>query len=297
MLNNKFDKQPAPREPVLSGGRISEEGYRRLTRFLEDQCGIVLGPNKQYLVSSRLRRLLGEFGLEDFDALARAVDGPGQRELKARVVDAMTTNETLWFRDGGPYRLLQEHILPQLEARRLPSIKIWSAACSTGQEPYSISMVVEEYKARHPGSRLGEVRITATDISPTALAQARAGLSDEAALGRGVTRDIRDKYFEPKNGLWAVKPKIKSRVQFMELNLKDSFARLGKFQVIFCRNVLIYFSAQLKGDILDRMADALTPPGYLILGSSETPNNYSDRYRMVRTPQGVFYRPKEHPDD
>ena len=280
-----------------TGGGISAEGYRRLTHFLEKQCGIVLGDNKQYLVSSRLRRLLGEFGLPDLDTLARQVDGPGQQELKLRVVDAMTTNETLWFRDGGPYRLLQEHILPELEKRRLPAIKIWSAACSTGQEPYSISMVVEEYKSRHPGSRLGDVRITATDISPTALAQARAGVYDEAALGRGVTPEIRNKYFQPKDGLWAVKPQIKARVRFMELNLKDSFARLGKFQVIFCRNVLIYFSAELKGDILDRMADALEPPGYLILGSSETPNNYSDRYRMVRTRHGVFYRPKDHPDD
>ncbi len=283
--------------PFDASGSISAEGYRRLARFLEDQCGIVLGDNKHYLVSSRLRRLLGEHDLNDLDELARLVDGPGNQPLKTRVVDAMTTNETLWFRDGGPYRLLQEEILPALERRGRPSIKIWSAACSTGQEPYSISMVVEEYKARHPGSRLGNVRITATDISPTALAQARAGVYDEMALGRGVSREIRNKYFEPKDGLWAVKPQIKARVSFMELNLKDSFARLGRFQVIFCRNVLIYFSPELKGDILDRMAAILEPPGYLVLGSSETPTNYSDRYRMVRTPHGVFYRPKDHPDD
>ncbi len=271
---------------------ISSHDYDAFRTFLEEACGIVLGDNKHYLVASRLSRLMEEFGATSLGDLIARMKREPRSGLRERVIDAMTTNETFWFRDNHPYVLLAELILPELAKRRPSQVRIWSAACSSGQEPYSISMVVSEYLQRHPGSLRDNVQIVATDISPTMLKLSREALYDQLALSRGLSAERRQRFFQQEGDMWRVVEPIRRRVQFRELNLMNSYASLGRFDVIFCRNVLIYFSPELKRDILKRMAQALNPGGYLFLGSTETLANYSDEFETVRHKGGIVYRLK-----
>jgi len=210
--------------------------------------------------------------------------------LRERVIDAMTTNETLWFRDNKPYQLLEQVILPEFAKRPL---RIWSAACSSGQEPYSINFTIEEFREKNPAAAPMRTEIVATDLSSSMLESARAAEYDAMSIARGLTEQHKQKFFTRKDQHWIIKPEYRRPVSFRKLNLQDSYSALGKFDIIFCRNVLIYFSTELKRDILDRMADALRPGGYLVLGSSESVNGYSDKYRTERHPQGVVFRPSD----
>ena len=271
---------------------ISKEEYDAFRGFLEEASGILLGDGKQYLVSSRLNRLLEEHKLAGFGELLERLQMDGIKGLKDKVVDAMTTNETNWFRDNYPYDVLKQEVLPALSKIRDRPIRIWSSACSSGQEPYSISIVAQEYLLANPGMFPGGIEVIATDISPTMLAFSRAGCYDDNAMARGVSDERKKRFFIKSGNLWEVRPEIRARIDFRALNLKQSYALLGRFDIIFCRNVLIYFSSALKSDILDRMGQALNPDGYLILGSSEAPNRYSEAFIMERVGQGVIYRRK-----
>ncbi|MBI42149.1 protein-glutamate O-methyltransferase CheR [Marinobacter lutaoensis] len=271
---------------------ITPQEYDAFKSFLQEACGILLGDNKQYLVKSRLRRILDENNLESLGALLERLRRPGRANLRETVIDAMTTNETLWFRDNHPFRILQEKLLPEF-AERKPAqpLRIWSAACSTGQEPYSVAMVVEEFRRARPG-KLRDVKIVATDISRSVLDVARQGEYEMLAIGRGLSPERQRQFFTPsENGGWKIKPQIRSMVEFKELNLLDRYL-LGKFDIILCRNVLIYFSVDLKKDILTRMHAALNPGGYLILGASESLNGLPDLYEMVQCRPGIIYRKK-----
>lgn len=232
---------------------ITPQEYEAFKSFLQDACGILLGDNKQYLVKSRLRRILEENSLNTLGELLERLKRPGRGGLKETVIDAMTTNETLWFRDNHPFRILQEKLLPEFAERNsMQPLRIWSAACSTGQEPYSIAMIVEEFRRARPG-KLRDVKITATDISKSVLDVARKGEYEMLAIGRGLSPERQKQFFTPSlNGGWQIKPQIKSMVEFKELNLLERYM-LGKFDIVMCRNVLIYFSADLKKDILTRM--------------------------------------------
>ena len=182
--------------------------------------------------------------------------------------------------------------MPEIAAQRRP-LKIWSAACSTGQEPYSLSMEIEEYKKRNPGQLMAGERILATDISPSSLAAAKEGVYQQLAIRRGMNDIHLKNYFdEDSDGRWRIRQNVRGRVEFRIQNLQQSFAMLGKFDIIFCRNVLIYFSAELKTDILRRMHASLNPGGYLMLGASEALNNLSDYYEMVQCHPGIVYRAK-----
>lgn len=271
---------------------ITLQEYEAFKKFLQDACGILLGDNKQYLVKSRLRRILEENSLNSLGELLERLQRPGRAGLREVVIDAMTTNETLWFRDNHPFRILKEKLLPEFAERNsLQPLRIWSAACSTGQEPYSAAMVVDEFRRSRPG-RLRDVRITATDISKSVLEVARRGEYEMIAIGRGLSPERQKQYFTPSaNGGWQIRPQIKSMVEFRELNLLDRYM-LGKFDIILCRNVLIYFSADLKKDILTRLHGALNPGGYLILGASESLNGLLDLYEMVQCHPGIIYRKK-----
>lgn len=268
---------------------FSPEEYRSFQSFLEQACGIVLGDNKHYLVSSRLNRLMLEQGFSSLQALVNKLQDGSSVALRTQVIEAMTTNETLWFRDTYPYEVLSETILQDYRNQRKTAVKIWSAACSSGQEPYSISMVAEEYAKKNLGFN---VEIVATDISQAILKEARMAQYDMLALARGLSEERRRMYFSPVGERWQVNADIRQRVSFRELNLLQSYAGLGKFDVIFCRNVLIYFSAESKIDILERMAQTLNPRGFLMLGASESIAPYSDRFEMVRSSAGVVYRLK-----
>ncbi|MFG8450118.1 protein-glutamate O-methyltransferase CheR [Pseudomonas aeruginosa] len=261
--------------------------------FLEKTCGIVLGSNKQYLVSSRLNKLMEQQGIKSLGELVQRIQTQrgGLREM---VVDAMTTNETLWFRDTYPFEVLKQRVLPELiKANGGQRLRIWSAACSSGQEPYSLSMAIDEFEKTNLGQLKAGVQIVATDLSGSMRTAAKAGEYDTLAMGRGLSPERLQRYFDAKGpGRWAVKPAIRSRVEFRALNLLDSYASLGKFDMVFCRNVLIYFSAEVKRDILLRIHGTLKPGGYLFLGASEALNNLPDHYQMVQCSPGIIYRAK-----
>ncbi|NOX08550.1 MAG: protein-glutamate O-methyltransferase CheR [Gammaproteobacteria bacterium] len=271
---------------------FSDQEFAAFQRFLEDACGIVLGQNKRYLVVSRLSRLSEKYGISSLSELIDRVDKKRDRVLREHIIEAMTTNETFWFRDVHPYEELKARILPDFAARKISQPRFWSAACSYGQEPYSISMILREYLASKPGS-FTDAKILATDISPSVLKDAREGRYDAMALARGLSDERRKKFFTDDGDYCRIKPDIAKRIQFQQTNLLQSYSLLGRFDAIFCRNVLIYFSAESKTDILNRMAACLNPGGYLLLGASESISQYSDAYEMIRSGGGVLYQVKK----
>ena len=271
---------------------ITPQEYESFKSFLQDACGILLGENKQYLVKSRLRRIMEEHELSTLGQLLERIKRSARSNLREVVIDAMTTNETLWFRDNHPFRILQEKLLPEFAAGK-PSqtLRIWSAASSTGQEPYSAAMIIDEFRRQRPG-KLRDVKITATDISKSVLEVARSGEYEMIAIGRGLSPERQKQFFTPSmSGSWQIKPHIKSMVEFRELNLLERYM-LGKFDIVMCRNVLIYFSAELKRDILTRIHATLNPGGYLILGASESLSGLPNLYEMVHCSPGIIYRKK-----
>lgn len=273
---------------------VDQGEFDQFRQFLEDACGISLGENKQYLVTNRMRKLMEENNLHSFGELVRALRTGFNRKLKEDVIDAMTTNETFWFRDVYPFDHLRQTIFPELSSannKMFGAIRVWSAACSSGQEPYSISMVAEEYKAKNMGMLPRPIQIVATDLSSTVLEQAKKGEYDKLAVMRGLSNERLDKFFDKTpDGLWKVKAPLRDRIDFRPINLMDSYTSLGKFDIVFCRNVLIYFNADLKRAILQKIHAALKPQGILYLGSSEGLAGAGDLFEMVKCDPGIYYR-------
>ena len=270
--------------------QISSAEYDDFRNFLQKACGIVLGDNKQYLITSRLNRLMNDEQIDTFASLIKKINL--DKRLRDRILDAMTTNETSWFRDRYPFEILKQEIFPQLSTQRASQLRIWSAASSTGQEAYSISMTIQEYLMSRPGSLPSNIEIVGTDISPTVLAEANQGRYDSLSMARGLTPERKDRFFKQvaDENLWELREDLRKRVVFRELNLLSNYSLLGKFDVVFCRNVLIYFSAELKREILEKIASVLKPNGYLFLGGSESTANYTDRFEMTKLPAGVIYK-------
>lgn len=273
---------------------ISPEDYEQFRTYLEQACGIILGDNKHYLVSSRLNRIMREFNFSSLGVLVQQVRKETNSRLHDRIVDAMTTNETLWFRDTYPFEIYRHQLLAELaqDKKRTQPVRIWSAASSSGQEAYSISMMTHEFALGNPGALRHQVEIIGTDISHTMLEEASQATYDNAAISRGISQERKGKYFVQKGLKWELRPELKKNVSFRELNLLQPYTTLGKFDIIFCRNVLIYFSTETKRDILSRMAKQLNPQGYLFLGASESIANYSTDFDMIRCNPGVIYRLK-----
>jgi chemotaxis protein methyltransferase CheR len=272
---------------------LSDDIYKQFSDFLEVQCGIVLGGNKQYLVKSRLIPLMAKFSILSLTDLIHQAMSYKNRELRTAVIDAMTTNETLWFRDQYPFELLSSKLFPEMLEKK-KNIKMWSAASSSGQEAYSIAMIATEYQKKK--AVLGmNVQITGTDISNTMLEQCKQGVYDTLALSRGLSAERKKLFFERVNDgsdKLQVKPEVKKMTNFKYYNLLDSYSMLGKFDIIFCRNVLIYFSSEVKSKIINQFAGALNPGGYLILGASESITGLSDKFDMVRCNPGIIYKLK-----
>ncbi|MNJ41319.1 Chemotaxis protein methyltransferase Cher2 [compost metagenome] len=268
--------------------------FEQFRVFLEKACGILLGENKQYLVSSRLNKLMEQQGIKSLTELVQRIQSQPRSGLREQVVDAMTTNETLWFRDTYPFEVLKNKVLPeQIKANPGQRLRIWSAACSSGQEPYSISMAIDEFERSNIGQLKMGAQIVATDLSGAMLNNCKSGEYDSLAIARGLSQERLQRYFDVKApGRWAIKAPIRSRVEFRSFNLLDSYASLGKFDIVFCRNVLIYFSAQVKKDILLRIHSTLKPGGYLFLGASEALNGLPDHYQMVQCSPGIIYQAK-----
>jgi chemotaxis protein methyltransferase CheR len=249
----------------VSTGNLDFDQFRV---FLEKACGILLGDNKQYLVASRLNKLLEQQGIKSLGELVQRIQTQPRSGLREQVVDAMTTNETLWFRDTYPFEVLKNKVLPDvLKASPNQRLRIWSAACSSGQEPYSLAMSLDEFERSNLGQLKSGVQIVATDLSGLMLNNCKTGEYDSLAIARGLSPDRLQRYF-------------------------DSYAALGKFDVVFCRNVLIYFSAQVKKDILTRIHGTLKRGGYLFLGASEALNGLPDLYQMVQCSPGIIYQVK-----
>lgn len=275
----------------MTKSNLADREYRTFCQFLEQQCGIVLGDSKMYLVKSRLSPLMARFGVESLPELVNRTLKPTERQLRSAVIDAMTTNETLWFRDTYPYELLKNRLLPELDAGR--PVKIWSAASSSGQEPYSIAMSIQEYKSQPSVNSRSMFSVLGTDISNTMLDICKNAEYDSLALSRGLSDQRKRMFFEDSgNGMMKVKADTRRLVNFRHLNLLDSYQLLGKFDIIFCRNVLIYFSAEIKSQIINKFAQQLNPKGYLVLGASESMSGLSDKFDMVRCSPGIVYQKK-----
>ena len=271
----------------MADNRLTESEYDAFRKFLANSSGIVLGDQKHYLVVSRLSRLAREAGLGSLSELLARL--PGDRALAREAIEAMTTNETSWFRDRHPYLNLRDHILPELGARSR-SLRIWSAACSSGQEPYSISIMADESQRMHPLAPAPQIQIVGTDVAERVIRDAQLATYDRFSMGRGIDDDLRARYFVQRGETWEIISKIKARVSFRVFNLLESYAPLGRFDVILCRNVLIYFSAAAKEDVLRRLAQALNPGGYLLLGAAETIGSAGDLLELVRFGTGSAYR-------
>ena len=276
----------------MANKEVSPESYLKFREFLEKQCGIVLGDSKQYLVRSRLASLLYKHKYESADELISVVVRGFDRNLLQDVIDAMTTNETLWFRDNYPFDLLVKELLPSLASQNR-KIRIWSAACSSGQEPYSIAMSVLEFQRQRPSTLRSGVEIVATDLSSEMLKKCELGIYDELSLARGLSAGRREMFFQ-KNyaGAMQVKPEVRKMVSFRSLNLLSSYAALGRFDIVFCRNVLIYFSPEVKQRILQQIAGQLQSDGVLFLGASESISAASNSYSMVKCSPGLYYQKK-----
>jgi chemotaxis protein methyltransferase CheR len=247
--------------------RLTQEEFQAIKEFLSQHTGIALADNKRYLVQSRLGRLLPEMEMSSFGELALSLSrGTLPAKFRIRLIEALTTHETCWFRDSAQFELLQNVLLPKLS--RLGAIRIWSAACSTGQEPYSIGICLCEAK-RLQALKL-KAQILATDLARSALDLARQAVYSDLAVARGLSRELRERYFQRRSDGWQLNAEVTRLVSFQLLNLLHPFAALGKFDLIFCRNVLIYFAPEDRRQILKRMAEVLTPGGYLFLSSTES---------------------------
>jgi len=267
--------------------------FSLLRDLIEKECKIALGNEKDYLVENRLARIVAESGSSSYGEFYRKAKD--DKSLREKIVDAMTTNETLWFRDESPFVVLREQLLPELSEQLKKGVKkqirIWSAACSTGQEPYSIAMIVHEFvqKGGPKGLLDGGLSILATDISSSALMMAKLGRYNELAVSRGLPAAYKERYFAFEGRAWAISNDIKKMVHLQRFNLQDSFALLGLFDIVFLRNVAIYFSMDFKKELFGKVARALNPEGCLILGSAESLGGLSEDFAVRQFGRGVFY--------
>ena len=259
--------------------------YEFLRRFLKERSGLDLSSDKQYLVESRLIPLARKAGLPGIGELVQKLRG-GAEPLTSEVVEAMTTNETFFFRDKIPFDHLKEAILPALVQARASrrALRIWCAASSTGQEPYSIAMCVKEFAAL-AGWR---VEIVATDLSQEVLEKSKAGIYSQFEVQRGLPIAFLVKYFTQIGDTWQIAPEIRAMVQFRPLNLLADFTHLGTFDVVFCRNVLIYFDQETKTAVLDRIARVIESDGFLVLGAAETVVGLTESFKTVNDRRGLY---------
>jgi chemotaxis protein methyltransferase CheR len=260
-------------------------GFTAIAAMLRAKSGLVLGREKIYLLETRLAAIMTREGARDLNALAPKIR-PGTA-LEREVVEAMTTNESLFFRDSKPFDALRARVLPRLQASRPTHapIRIWSAAASTGQEAYSIAMITLEMMSQLPGRR---IEVLGTDIAREPLERARAGLYSQFEIQRGLPMQMLVKHFIKEEAGWRIKPALRAAVAFREFNLLDDLRSLGQFDVIFCRNVLIYFDAPTKQRVLEAMTKLLPADGVLFLGGAETVLGLTDALRPVPGEQGAY---------
>ena len=282
--------RPKGRPHVPGGHTVSQHDYEYLRRLLKARSGLVLSADKHYLIESRLLPLARKAGLFNLTGLVGRLKGPDAEELIVEVVEAMTTNESFFFRDKVPFEHFRETVMPALLAARAASrrIRIWCAAASTGQEPYSLALCLKEMGKDLRGWR---VEIVATDLSTEVLEKAKSGIYSQFEVQRGLPVLILIKYFSQVGEMWQIAPEIRGMVKYLPLNLLHEFSSLGRFDVVFCRNVLIYFDQATKIDVLERIADVTERDGFLVLGGAETVVGLTDRFRPVADRRGLYAPP------
>lgn len=263
--------------------QITTQEFQLFRIYIEELSGIALEEEKTYLLESRLKGLLSEFDCSSYGDLYRKAKENSAPLLRTKIVDAITTNETLWFRDKGPYIVFDQVFLPEMVrqiAAGKPKVRIWSAACSTGQEPYSLAMSINEYLQWNGNgvANASHFEIMATDISTHALGVGKLGAYDQLSIGRGLSDAYKMKYFKQNGRYWILDSKIKNMVEFKEFNLLNDFGTHGTFDIIFCRNVAIYFSHEVKVQLFEKLRKSLRPGGLFMVGTSETLSYYSKKF-------------------
>lgn len=257
--------------------------------LLKEKSGLTLTPDKSYLLDSRLTPIARKWNYPTLEAMTHILRGMPSSDLVKDVVEAMTTNETSFFRDLKPFDQFRDVILPHLiKSRPSKKLRIWCAACSTGQEPYSIAMLLKENTAKLLG---WQFEIIGTDIDTGVIEQAKKAEYSQFEVQRGLPIQMLMKYFEQKADSWALKQDIKSMVQFKHFNLLTPMAGLGKFDVVFCRNVLIYFDRETKETVLKNMSAVLPEDGFVILGGAETVLGITDVLKPMDNTRGIYIRP------
>jgi chemotaxis protein methyltransferase CheR len=261
--------------------------YEFLRKLLKERSGLDLSADKQYLVESRLIPLARRVGLPGITELVQKLKAGSTETLTADVVEAMTTNETFFFRDKIPFDHLRETILPTLLQARASrrALRIWCAASSTGQEPYSIAMCLKELGAALAGWR---IEILATDLSQGVLEKSRSGLFSQFEVQRGLPIQLLVKHFTQTGELWQLNADVRAMVQHRQLNLLQDFGNLGTFDVVFCRNVLIYFDQETKAGIFGRLAKVLEPDGFMVLGAAESVVGISEAFKPCPERRGLY---------
>ena len=258
---------------------FTEQQLAFFRQFLKENSGYQLIEGKEYLLESRLKTVLEVDHLNTYDDIIAHINREPHGTVAIDVIEAMTVNETFFFRDDKPFQIFEAEIVPKLaEISKTRVPKIWSAACSTGQEPYSVAIILEEAKHKYPGIQYD---IQASDINNRILAKARQGIYSHMEVARGLGEEQRNKYFTALGDVWRINDDIKNRVTFFQQNLREGPETFkGPYDVVFMRNVLIYFDMELKTQILKKTMEAMQPEAHLILGASE--NIYDPSLGLVR---------------
>ena len=266
---------------------MNSADFDLLCRLLKERSGLLLSSDKAYLLESRLLPVVRRRNMKSLDDLVAVLRHRLEEELVRDVVEAMTTNESSFFRDLKPFDQFRDFILPELMKARAGkrTLRIWSAACSSGQEPYSLAMMLSEQKEKLAG---WQIEIVATDLSTEILEKAQTGLYTQFEVQRGLPIQLLVKYFHQEGERWRIDPAIGGMVRFRYLNLLEDFTHLGHFDVVFLRNVLIYFDQSTKTLVLDRIARVLQPDGYLILGGAETIIGITDKFQAAVDQRGIY---------
>lgn len=260
--------------------------YDYLQKILKERSGLMLSSDKKYLLESRLLPLARKMNLAGIPELVQKMRSGSESTIRD-VVEAMTTNETFFFRDKTPFDHFKNSVIPELIKARAnrKSLRIWCAASSTGQEPYSLAMILKDMAGELAGWR---VEIIATDLSPEVLEKSKSGLYTQFEVQRGLPIQLLVKYFRQSGEIWQLNPEIRALVQFRQLNLLQDFSHLGKFDIVFCRNVLIYFDQDTKISIFNRISKLLESDGYLALGAAETVVGLTDTFKPHTTRRGIY---------
>ncbi|MGA1823615.1 MAG: CheR family methyltransferase [bacterium] len=277
--------------------KISPQEFQVFARYIKEISGLSLDASKVYLIESRLKNLLMETQCSSFSELYHKAKSDPSNGLKRKIINAVTTGETQFFRDTYPFELLQYKILPDLidkknkeQSRNMPiNIRIWSAASSTGQEIYSIAIVLKSLLNDLSNYR---IRLLGTDISDEAIRVASRGIYSNIEIERGMPKEILTKYFTMENMNWKIKDEIRAMVLFKTLNLMEDFTSLGRFDIVFCRNVAIYFSEEDKISLFSKIENILDPDGYLIIGSTESITSICPQFESKRYLRSIFYQKK-----